>query len=52
MIFQTFKVFKTWVVFISNEIDYPSFENFESLRIIGQPDWSLVAVCQVLGVFL
>ena len=37
MIFQTFKVFETWVVLVIKELDYPSFENFESHRILGQP---------------
>jgi len=44
MIFQTFKVFKTWVVLISNELDYPSFENFESLHINGQPAMAKVHI--------
>ena len=44
MIFQTFKVFETWVVLVINELDYPSFENFESHRILGQPGWSLVQI--------
>ena len=32
---KTFKVFETWVVLFINELDYPSFENFESYRILG-----------------
>jgi len=31
----TFKVFETWVVLFINELDYPSFEDFESHRIFG-----------------
>ena len=27
---------------VINDLDYPSFENFESQSINGQPDWSLV----------
>ena len=48
MTFQTFKVFDTWVVLVINELDYPSFENFESHCINGQPAMAKVQLMFVL----
>ena len=40
-VYLTFKVFETWVVLIINDLDYPSFKNFESRPIYGQPGMSM-----------
>jgi len=47
MIFQTFKVSETWVVLVINELDYPSFENFESLRMVFSSNYLQIAACNM-----